>query len=75
MIDVIIENFNDFMNHQKEINDKINEQIDFYENMYWKTKKRKDLRRCSKTRILKYAEQNWRIHKSILDDYRKIIGV
>ena len=44
----------------KEIEEK---KIDYYKNLYFATKKRKDLRRKAKTRMLKSIEGEWKFWK------------
>jgi hypothetical protein len=43
------------------------EKVDYYRNLYFTTKKRKDLRRKAKTRKLKYIESEWRFWKTLRD--------
>jgi hypothetical protein len=54
-----------FLKEQQLIRKLNKEKVDYYYNLYFTTKKRKDLRRCAKSRIMKDAEKNWQLFKSI----------
>ncbi len=51
----------------REINKRNQEKVDYYYNLYFATKKRKNLRRKAKTRMLKSIEKDWQFWNSIKD--------
>jgi hypothetical protein len=53
---------------------KTQEKVDYYYNLYFSFKKRKDIRRSAKSRLMKDAEKNWQLWKGIQDWEKEIFG-
>lgn len=52
--------------YTKRDRERIEEKIKHYHDLYFNLKKRKDLRRCAKSRLMKDAEKNWQLWNGLL---------
>lgn len=63
-----------FLNDLRDTKKMTQEKIDYYYNLYFSLKKRKDISRKRRSRLMKDAEKEWQLWKGLQEWDKEIFG-